>query len=240
MNKEAKQIRSIILNEFYEESYSQYLFGASFQARGISYFEKSLETKTDLNLVLNKQLELGSGNGEHLPYVKIFPKKEYICLDLKKPVTRKYLKLSHPDLQKVVKFIQGNAESLPFKSNYFEKVTSTCLLHHVLDPLAVLLEARRVTKEEGEIIFIIPTDPGILNQLVKKIISYKRMRKFTHYEPALILALDHINHVGGILEIVKYVFQNDTLKIDYLPFKFRSWNFNLIARVRIIKRSPSS
>lgn len=156
MNKEAKQIRSRILNEFYEESYSQYLFGASLQASGISYFEKTLETKTDLNLVLNKQLELGSGNGEHLPYVQIFPKKEYICLDLKKPITNKHLNLSHPNLQKVVKFVQGNAETLPFKSNYFEKVTSTCLLHHVLDPLAVLLEARRVTKEEGEIISSYP------------------------------------------------------------------------------------
>jgi ubiquinone/menaquinone biosynthesis C-methylase UbiE len=153
------------------------------------------------------------------------------------PRTEKYLKSSHLKLQEVAKFIQGNAEELPFKSNYFERVTSTCLLHHVTDPLAVLIEARRVTKIGGEIVFIIPTDPGLLNQFVKRTISYRRLRKMTNFRPELILALDHRNHVGALLELCKFVFQKDEMIIDYLPFRIKSWNLNLIARVRVIRKS---
>lgn len=93
-----------------------------------------------------------------------------------------------------------------------------------------------MTKVGGEIIFVIPTDPGILNQLVKRLISYRRLRKITNRKPELILALDHRNHVGGILELCKFVFQYDNLEIDYLPFRIKSWNLNLIARVHVIKK----
>jgi phosphatidylethanolamine/phosphatidyl-N-methylethanolamine N-methyltransferase len=237
VNLTASEIRSKILDEFYANTYTKYLFDNSIQALGISYFEKSLEKKSKLSLKLLRQLELGSGSGEHLPFVKEIPKYEYVCLDLVLPRTEKYLKASHIQLQAVVKFIQGNAEDLRFESNSFEKVTATCLLHHVSDPLAVLIEARRVTKIGGEIIFVIPTDPGVLNQIIKRAISYRRLRKLSSYKPELILALDHINHVGGLLELCKFVFQNDELEIDYIPFRIKSWNLNLIARVRVIKRS---
>jgi ubiquinone/menaquinone biosynthesis C-methylase UbiE len=237
VNSRARTIRKAILDDFYTNSYANYLFGKSIQASGISYFEKSLEKRSKLKLNLNSQLELGSGSGEHLPYVKQIPEKEYICLDLSLPRTDAYLKSSHPQLQKIVKFIQGDAEELPFKAEVFEKVTGTCLLHHVSDPLAVLLEARRVTKTGGEICFIIPTDPGLLNQWVKRLISYRRMKKFTNHKPELILALDHINHVGGLLELCRFVFKEDELHIDYLPFRIKSWNLNLIARVHVIKKT---
>ena len=237
MKSKARSIRQAILEDFYANSYENYLFGKSLQASGISYFEKTLEQKSNLKLRLVRQLELGSGSGEHLPYVRSIPEKEYICLDLSKPRTDNYLKSCDPELQKVVKFVQGNAEDLPYKSSSFEKVTATCLLHHVSDPLAVILEARRVTKKEGEICFIIPTDPGLLNQIVKKVISYRRMKKFTNYKPELILALDHVNHVNGLLELCKFVFQEDDFRIEYLPFRIKSWNLNLIARVRVIKKT---
>jgi len=232
----AKETRSTILNDFYSNTYSKYLFGRSIQALGISYLEKTLEKKSRLSLKLIRQIELGSGSGEHLPYVRQIPQHEYICLDLYLPRTEKYLKSSHKELQGVVKFVKGDAEAIPYETCYFEKVTATCLLHHVHDPLAVLLEARRVTKVGGEIIFVIPTDPGILNQTVKRLISYRRLRKITNHKPELILALDHRNHVGGILELCKFVFQYDDLEIDYLPFRIKSWNLNLIARVRVTKK----
>ena len=195
------------------------------------------ERGSKLSIELMRQLELGGGSGEHLPYVKQVPNTEYISLDLALPRTDKYLKEIPVRLAEIVKFVKGNAEQLPFESEYFEKVISTCLLHHVTDPLAVLFEARRVTKQQGELIFIIPTDPGLLNQFIKRTISYRRLRKFTSQKPELILALDHINHVGGLLELCKFVFKNDELEIDFLPFGIKSWNLNLIARVRVIKKA---
>lgn len=94
----AKEIRSTILNDFYSNTYSKYLFGKSIQALGISYLEKTLEKESKLSLNLTRQIELGSGSGEHLPYVKQIPLHEYVCLDLYLPRTEIYLNSSHRKL----------------------------------------------------------------------------------------------------------------------------------------------
>jgi ubiquinone/menaquinone biosynthesis C-methylase UbiE len=195
-----------------------------------------LEKRHRLVIPLDRQLELGSGSGEHLPFVKKIPNKAYVCLDLNLPSTKEWIKKSSPQLQTVLQFIKANAENIPFEDQSFERLTGTCLLHHVQNPLAVLIESRRVCKVEGEIVFIMPTDPGIFNQTVKRLVTYRRMKKFTHHKPQLILALDHINTVNSIIELAKFVFKDDDLKIDYLPFRIKSWNFNLIVRLRIIKK----
>ena len=99
----------------------------------------------------------------------------------------------------------------------------------------MLLEVRRASKTGGEIAFVIPTDPGWMNQIVKKYISYPRMKKFTKLNPKLFYALEHKNHVGGILELIKYVFRNDQLELHYRPFRFKSWNLNLLVVAKITK-----
>jgi hypothetical protein len=101
--------------------------------------------------------------------------------------------------------------------------------------LAVLLKARRVTVQGGEIAFIIPTDPGVLNQLVKRVVSYPKLRKLTEIRPELFYALDHKNHVGSILELIKFVYSEDHLELHYRPFRIRSWNLNLLVVAKIVK-----
>ena len=98
------------------------------------------------------------------------------------------------------------------------------------------MECRRVVKKNGSLSFLIPTDPGILNQLVKKLYSYKKLKSKIKYPPNLIYALDHKNGIVNILAIINYVFRNDRIKIQYYPFFVHSINFNLalIVDVKII------
>jgi hypothetical protein len=109
-------------------------------------------------------------------------------------------------------------------------------LHHVDDVLAVLLETRRVTEVDGEIAFVFPTDPGLLNQIVKKTISYKKIRKISNVRPALFYALDHKNHVGSIIEQIKFVFQDDLVTFHYRPFFLKTWNGNLLVVAHVVKK----
>jgi hypothetical protein len=94
---------------------------------------------------------------------------------------------------------------------------------------------RRVTKIGGEIGISLPADPGVLNRFIKSIISYPRIRKLTDLDPKLIYALEHKNHIGGMLSIMKYVFRDDELKIKYHPFRLKSWNLNLAIVVKVTK-----
>lgn len=75
----------------------------------------------------------------------------------------------------------------------------------------MLLEARRVASVGAEIVFLLPTDPGMVNQILKRLVSYPKMRKISKIKPELFYALDHKNHIAGVLEIIKYVFSEDDL-----------------------------
>jgi ubiquinone/menaquinone biosynthesis C-methylase UbiE len=224
-----------ILNHYYEEIYSNYLFGKSIQSSGIKYFENLVEKKWNLNHNLEDVLEVGSGSGEHFPYVKQFPTKSYVALDIREIDVDLNSTDLDPNFKNVIKFAKGDVQNLNFESNTFDRVVSTCLLHHVDEPLKALQEMRRVTKVGGEIGISLPTDPGLLNQLIKKVVSYPRIRKFTDLDPKLIYSLEHRNHIGGLLAIVDYVFRNDHLTIEYYPFKIKSWNLNVAVVVKVVK-----
>jgi ubiquinone/menaquinone biosynthesis C-methylase UbiE len=231
----AKNVRNKILSEYYEKIYQDYLFSRDLQGRGIDYFEKSLE-KHWLNPIPSRVLEIGGGSGEHLKYLKYVPREEYVSLDLRLPSNGEHTQNLPKELLDSLRFEKGNAESLPFGDSSFDRVYSTCLLHHVDDVLAVLMEARRVAQVGAEIAFLIPSDPGILNQIVKKLISYPKMRKLSNIRPELSYALDHKNHVAGIMELIGFVFREDCLELSYRPFRIPSWNFNLLVLARIVKK----
>jgi ubiquinone/menaquinone biosynthesis C-methylase UbiE len=240
MQKRSQEIKSAILDYYYSDVYEKYLFSKSVQSFGISYFEKSVERFWINNASrVNRILEIGAGRGEHLPYVKNPPLEEYICLDLRKNLDLGWTKNLDNELIKVVSFVTGNAENIPFNESYFDRTISTCLLHHVDDPMQVMLEARRVTRHGGEIAFAMPTDPGIFNHLIKRFLSGPRMKKFSHINPNLIYALEHRNHVSGLLEFCKLVFEEDAVTVHYEPFKIPSWNLNLLCVVHIVKSEAS-
>jgi len=230
----AKIIRSQILDEYYSNVYQNYLFSKDAQGLGTVFFENSIE-KFWNNDSPSKVLEIGGGSGEHLKYLKYVPKESYVSFDLRPQFTDAHVGILSSEFLSKLRFVTGNAESLPFEEFEFDRVFMTCVLHHVDDVLSVLLESRRVSCKGAELVFAFPTDPGLLNQLVKKIISYPKLRKLSKVRPELFYALDHRNHVGSILEQIRYVFKDDKLTFHYSPFKLRSWNLNLFIVAKVTK-----
>jgi ubiquinone/menaquinone biosynthesis C-methylase UbiE len=241
--KRGDQLRKILLDHYYKNIYRRYLFESRTQSRGIKYFEYFVEScwgkKKSRVSNFDSILEIGAGQGEHWSYLREFPKKQYVALDLRELSDLTYLNSMGEEFRKKLKFKVGNAENLPFRDKQFDRVFTTCLLHHVDDPLSVLLEARRVTKAGGEIVFVMPTDPGLLNQLIKRVISYPELKKYSDYPPELFYALEHKNHVKGLLTLIEFVYQGDNKKYIYSPFKFRSWNLNFIIGIHIkVSKNP--
>ena len=227
-----------ILLEYYQNVYNKYLFGKSLQGRGIVYFEKQLEKFWQIKPHDSRKvncLEMGAGNGEHLKFVDFSRIGKYTCLDIRE-ARPESIGISDAFLnENNITFIVGNAQAIPSDDSCFDRVSATCLLHHVDEPLQVMLEARRVTKPLGEIAYVIPTDPGLLNRTVKAIVSNRKIRALTDVDPKLIYALEHKNHVGGIVQLLKFAHQSDQIKIRYLPFRVKSWNLNLLVVAHIVK-----
>ena len=225
-----------IVDFYYKEVYRKYLYAGGSQEKGQNWASRKLESsfkRKDSIAVL----EIGGGSGEHLKHVNPIGIDNYISIDLRKSqIEIEDLKVSL-DFYNKLNFMVGNAEDLPFEDETFDRVLGTCVLHHVDDPFRVLSEARRVLKIGGEVSFALPTDPGMLNQVVKKIITYRKLRKLSEIRPELFYALDHQNHVGGLIEIFKFIFRNDEVRITFHPFHFRSWNLNLLVTVNAKKTS---
>jgi ubiquinone/menaquinone biosynthesis C-methylase UbiE len=146
--KSARAIRSEILAKYYLEIYQSYLFEKDTQGIGIRYFERSLE-KFWTTEIPEKVLEIGGGSGEHLRYLRYVPSKSYTSVDIRSKYVDAHTEKLSENLLSKLEFILGDAQSLPFADSTFDRVFSTCLLHHVDDVLAVLLEAKRVTIPGG-------------------------------------------------------------------------------------------
>ncbi|MFP5299536.1 MAG: class I SAM-dependent methyltransferase, partial [Actinomycetota bacterium] len=56
----------------------------------------------------------------------------------------------HPDLE----LVQGDARRLPFRSASFDLVASAQALHHIWDPIPVVMEMRRVAGPEGRVLIV--------------------------------------------------------------------------------------
>jgi len=174
-------------------------------------------------------LEIGASSGEHIRFLKA-PNSisSYVALDIAPKLTDPLLAEKLEQIFPIV-FVKGNAEKIDFEENFFDLSISMCVLAHVDSIKSVLLELKRVTKPSGRIVIGMPCDPGLLNRLVKNLVTYRVMKKAGISNPQLSYALEHRNGISNILAICKDVFSEDSLSVKYFPFRIRSWNLNLIA-----------
>jgi hypothetical protein len=90
---------------------------------------------------------------------------------------------------------------------------------------------RRVVTVGGQIVIGLPTDPGIINRLVKLLITYPKMKRTGVLNPRLTYAREHINPIGNLIALIKNAFSSDEVKLHFFPLRLQSWNFNLVVIV---------
>jgi ubiquinone/menaquinone biosynthesis C-methylase UbiE len=118
-------------------------------------------------------IDLGCGPGDILiRTMKLIPQLCFIGLD----ASAEMLKLAVEETKKnhfspKISFIQGDAKKLSFPSHLFDMVISNSLVHHLLDPLPLWEEVKRIIKPEGTILFrdlARPSSPEAAWEIVEK------------------------------------------------------------------------
>jgi SAM-dependent methyltransferase len=181
-------------------------------------------------------VEVGSGAGGHLQHVRHYY-DQYVMTDIRDYRPDKTPMASKP-------FLFANAENLPFADKSVDRLVSTCLLHHVTNPLSALSQWRSVVRPGGSITIFLPCDPGLLWRLGRQVGPRRKALKHgVDYD--FMMALSHRNHVGSIMAILNAVFKRDKVRRSGFPAPFlSSWNLNLAFVYQITKASsedsPSS
>lgn len=198
---------------------------------------KSIFFKT-LHQILEKQaddsigkniLEVGCGQAEHITFVQKGWKK-YVCSDIVTP---------NKAIQKKIVgeggiFCQADVHNLPFKNRQFDRLISTCLLHHLVDPYKAMCEMMRVIKIQGQISIFVPNDPGLCFRLLRRLTSGRNAKKFgISSELKLIYALEHRNHYLQLITLLNEVFKTQDIKIQQYPLKGFGYDFNAFTIINI-------
>jgi len=214
--------------QFYEGCYSE-VFHDGCQGWGSELVDRQVERFTIGGDGTSRILEIGAGSGEHLKFVRYKPRwTEYVALDLTPRISNPETAATAEALPNF-RFVAGDAANVPFDDNYFDLVISTCVLAHVAEPEQVFMDLRRVTKSGGRIVIGMPCDPGFVNQLFKRLLTYRVMKRAGVPDPKLDYARQHRNPIHNLLAFANHVFRDDDLRVRYFPFRIPSWNLNVIA-----------
>lgn len=216
---------SELIREYYQEHYRS-AQRSGIQGWGNSLIDVRIERLTKRPAGA-KVLEIGASSGEHFAFVDREPKIErYVGLDIAPGITEPELakKLTEAGL---IELVSGDAEAIPFDDDYFDLSVSTCVLAHVANPERVYEELLRVTKPGGRIVIGMPCDPGVINRLVKVLVTYRALRKAGVDNPRLTYAREHVNAVGNLVVLARHVFRTHRFKVHYFPLLIPSWNANL-------------
>jgi phosphatidylethanolamine/phosphatidyl-N-methylethanolamine N-methyltransferase len=185
---------------------------------------KSRKSKANLSV-----LEVGAGAGQHLKFVKNTYAK-YTMTDINASLLSKNTVESK---LKKIEFKIADVQKLPFVKGSFDRVISTCLLHHLNDVEKALLELKRVTKSDGLISIYLSCDPGLLNRLLRRLLVIPKARKLGFNEYEVFIAREHRNHFQSIKVLIQEVFKDHEIQLRYFPFRIKSWNLNTFCIIQI-------
>lgn len=221
-----KRLNDIQL-DFYDNYYSKLAAGGAggwYHNFTHKYLEKMVSPTKSFDLTL----EVGAGAGEHLKFVK-----------------HKFQTYYHTDVRdvsiitkdpRVIKLI-CDASEIPLADDSCDRVIVTCLLHHVENPLLILHEVRRILKVDGVGSFLLPSDPGLMYRILRKISSERKLKKLGFQHGKFLHAIEHRNHIQSLNEQIKFVFTHDFIKVRCWPFGISSmWNLNSIYAFMVVKK----
>lgn len=115
-----------------------------------THIEKLIETFGNEEFIKNSYLEIGCGEGIDLNYVlKNFKIKNLFATDIGENIAD----LSKREEFKNINFIRCDCLNLPFKNETFDLIYSYGVFHHTKNFNKALLEAKRVLKKHGVLIF---------------------------------------------------------------------------------------
>tara|TARA_R110001599_G_scaffold9518_4_gene47185 strand:- start:3079 stop:3777 length:699 start_codon:yes stop_codon:yes gene_type:complete len=168
----------------------------------------SSEKKWSSSDRFNRVLEIGSGTGEHLPYIR-HSFDEYILSDQNESaltIAKEKLKNFHKGK---LRFEIQKGANLAYPDETFDRVIACHVLEHIYMPHLAIKEWCRVLKNEGILTILIPTDPGLAWRLGRNFGPRKNaLKKGISYD--YVMAREHVNSCNSLVAILRHYFPDSS------------------------------
>ena len=208
------------IDSFYSSHY-QNIMGTGLIARVWASIHTQME-RPFKNGFYGRILEIGAGNGEHIPFVNC-GYDNYVASDIRIENLSK-IKNHESRIGAVVQ----DAQTLTFPNDDFDRVIVTCLLAHLDKPENAVAEMRRVVKKtDGFVTIYLPCEPGVFLRIVRSLSTHLKARRMGVKDISRLHFLEHRNYFLALDSLILYEFSGSKIRKRYYPFPFLSWNFNL-------------
>jgi phosphatidylethanolamine/phosphatidyl-N-methylethanolamine N-methyltransferase len=215
-----------LVGAFYRDYYS-----ATFEAGGVSGVSFSLTHKIVERRYQNSEytvkqpsiLEVGAGKCEHLGYVKDDFSK-YVNLDL----------FQEPEnfpgrFDERISWIQGDILDASNLTEQYDRVIVMCVLHHVHNPQKAIKNMLSKLKPGGTISIFLPSDPGFMNRLNRKLFIIPRTKRLGFHGYDLVNAREHHNHYWSLKKELNHQTVGYRGSVIHYPFFIPSASLSLFS-----------
>ncbi len=202
-------------------------------AHGISGFvlrhlHTLIEKEYSEKFTFDKVLEIGSGSGIHINYIR-HRYNQYYMSDLNESMIKlcrsKYSHMNN------IHFHIEEAQNLSFGDNAFDRVIASHVLEHIYKPHEALKEWKRVLKPGGVLSLVLPCDPGLLWRIGRNF-GPRRNAKKRGLDYDYVMALEHVNGINNLIPIIRHMFKQR--HEIWWPLPVPSIDMNLIYCANII------
>jgi len=194
------------------------------------FMHRFLESGRDKN-VFERVLEVGALNGEHTHFVK-HNFSQYYVTDIRTPSQNTIEDLNRRGFI----FQLADVENLPFENGFFDRVISTCLLHHLIDPEKGISEMLRVVKSGGTVDILVPNDPSLIYSAswlastgVRAIVKNKFRESYLNRKN------EHMQGIRFIDALLQKQIDRNTFEKKFFPKVFNLNKLTVLFRFTIVK-----
>lgn len=164
-----------------------------------------------------RTIEIGAGLGEHLRYERLSAAQErdYCSVELRENMAEQ-IRARYPRTSVIV----GDCQTrLPFPDGHFDRYIAVHVLEHLPNLPACIGEAwRLLDRQRGQMLVVIPCDPGFAYSLARRISAQRIFERRYHRPYAPFVAREHINQPHEILAELEPYFVVEHRRFFPLPF----------------------
>jgi SAM-dependent methyltransferase len=159
-----------------------------------------------------KTLEIGAGLGEHLAFEQ-YQDEDYWAVELREEMAEA-IKRKYPRVQTIVGDCQRR---LPLEDASFDRALAIHVLEHLPDLPSAIGELRRVLKDDGRLVVVIPCEGGLAYGLARRISAQRIFERRYKVSYDWFIRSEHINVPSEIIGELAERFE--ILERRYFPLR---------------------